>query len=287
MDRIKICLMLIVLMMSVMPAQARLFTPRMDEAKWEVVSNRFECSMTQPIPFYGRAVFQRRAGEDANFSLVSDHRPLAKGQASLVSYAPVWADTRPTEQIAKVSVKRETKQVRLGPKLATRLMAELDSGMAPNFNHLSWYGDNEGLDVALSSVRFRDAFLQYQDCISGLLPVNFDQIKRTRLHFITNEAYLTKGAKQRLDTIVEYVKVDKSVNAYFVDGHTDNQAERLYNLELSKKRAEAVTEYLISKGVDAERITTRYHGERYPVVANNSAKNRAYNRRVTLRLERM
>lgn len=287
MARFRNSLIVCCLLLQVWPAEARLFTPRMDDAQWLVTSNRFQCSMTQPIPLYGEAVFQRRAGEDARFRLISHHRPLAEGRAQLISDAPVWQDTRPVETIAKVAVKRQQYQVELGPKLATRLMAELETGMVPRFNHLSWYGDNGGLDVALSSVRFRDAFQQYQDCIAGLLPVNFDQIKRTRLHFITDKAFLTAGAKTRLDTIVQYVQADKSVNAFYVDGHTDNMAERLYNLELSKKRAEVVTEYLIGKGVDPERITTRYHGERYPVATNNSAKNRARNRRVTLRLERM
>jgi outer membrane protein OmpA-like peptidoglycan-associated protein len=47
-----------------------------------------------------------------------------------------------------------------------------------------------------------------------------------------------------------------------------------------------VTNYLISQGVPEEMITTRYHGERYPVVPNTSAENRARNRRVAIRLER-
>ncbi|MCY1463599.1 hypothetical protein D9M71_815110 [compost metagenome] len=45
-------------------------------------------------------------------------------------------------------------------------------------------------------------------------------------------------------------------------------------------------EYLKANGVPEEQITMRFHGERYPLVANNSAPNRARNRRVTLQLSR-
>jgi outer membrane protein OmpA-like peptidoglycan-associated protein len=116
--------------------------------------------------------------------------------------------------------------------------------------------------------------------------VNYDQVSRTRVHFKTNRAELTKAAQERLDLVVLYAKEDPDVTSFFVDGHTDNVAGRLYNLELSKKRAEAVTAYLVANGIPQEMVTTRYHGERYPVKKNNSRANRSYNRRVTIRLDK-
>jgi outer membrane protein OmpA-like peptidoglycan-associated protein len=86
--------------------------------------------------------------------------------------------------------------------------------------------------------------------------------------------------------MVQYVKADPSVTSFYIDGHTDSMGRRLANLELSKKRAEVVTQFLVANGVDEAMITTRYHGERYPVADNSNAKNRADNRRVTIRLER-
>ena len=77
-----------------------------------------------------------------------------------------------------------------------------------------------------------------------------------------------------------------SVNGIYIDGHSDSQGRRLMNRDMSKRRAEEVTAYLISIGLDPNMITTRYHGERYPVVPNNSKKNRDRNRRVTIRLEK-
>ena len=54
-----------------------------------------------------------------------------------------------------------------------------------------------------------------------------------------------------------------------------------------KQRAEKVTAYLLQKGIPPEKIVSRYHGERYPVAANNRTNDgRERNRRVTIRLER-
>ena len=92
---------------------------------------------------------------------------------------------------------------------------------------------------------------------------------------------------KQLDLLSLYVNADSSVNAIYIDGHTDNTGRRIYNRRLSKARAEAVRDYLVTKGIDDSIIRTRYHGERFPVAENNSAKNKYQNRRTTVRLERV
>lgn len=263
------------------------YFPRMDEASWKVDGSPFECRLQQDVPVFGQAVFARKAGEGQKFYLLSQQRPMKTGRAKLISDRPEWGPQMPSEFIAKVKVFNDGKAVQLQPKLATRLLAELEKGKAPKFEHLAWYNAQEPINVRISSVAFRDAYKEYQMCLTGLLPVNFDQIKRTRLHFKTDRWDIDGRTKKRLDDIILYSKTDTNVNAFFVDGHTDNVGARIYNFDLSKKRAEAVTAYLVANGIPMEQITTRYHGERYPVKKNNNAKNRRYNRRVTIRLERV
>ncbi|MDB4807165.1 OmpA family protein [Pseudomonadales bacterium] len=60
-----------------------------------------------------------------------------------------------------------------------------------------------------------------------------------------------------------------------------------YNSELSRRRAEAVADYLASKGISRNQLTVRFHGERFPVSPNTSVAGKADNRRVTLRVERV
>jgi OOP family OmpA-OmpF porin len=65
-----------------------------------------------------------------------------------------------------------------------------------------------------------------------------------------------------------------------LSGHTDNTGSAGFNLALSKKRAEAVKKYLVSKGVASNRITTEGLGSTKPIASNETAEGRNANRRV-------
>lgn len=67
-----------------------------------------------------------------------------------------------------------------------------------------------------------------------------------------------------------------------VAGHTCNIGTDEYNLGLSLRRAEAVRNYLVSKGVSADRLTVRGYGESRPAASNATREGRAQNRRVEL-----
>ncbi|MHB1214179.1 MAG: OmpA family protein [Thiobacillus sp.] len=67
-----------------------------------------------------------------------------------------------------------------------------------------------------------------------------------------------------------------------VAGHADSTGTEEYNLGLSRRRAEAVRDYLVSKGVPAERLTIKAYGESQPVASNSTSEGRAKNRRVEL-----
>ncbi|NIR97259.1 MAG: OmpA family protein, partial [Gammaproteobacteria bacterium] len=68
--------------------------------------------------------------------------------------------------------------------------------------------------LALSSVNFRRAYEQYRDCLADLLPVNFEQIKRSRVHFRTAQHELTAGSREKLAHIVEYVQAENTVTGF-------------------------------------------------------------------------
>jgi len=69
-----------------------------------------------------------------------------------------------------------------------------------------------------------------------------------------------------------------------IDGHTDNVGKDDMNQKLSDNRAASVMSYIVSKGVDASRITSQGHGETTPIATNNTAAGRQQNRRVELTL---
>ena len=67
-----------------------------------------------------------------------------------------------------------------------------------------------------------------------------------------------------------------------VAGHTDDRGKASYNKQLSERRAHAVRDYLISKGVSADHLTANGYGEERPVADNNTKEGRSINRRVEL-----
>lgn len=101
------------------------------------------------------------------------------------------------------------------------------------------------------------------------------------VNFDNNKATLRPEAITVLDQAAVSLKEWGSVNVE-VAGHTDNVLSDAYNLKLSQRRAEAVREYLITKGVAADRLTAKGYGESKPVAGNDTDEDRYKNRRVEL-----
>ncbi len=262
------------------------FAARMDVAQWQVSDSILECRLTQPLPQYGEAVFSRRAGESLRFFLTARDNPLRAGTAELVSQPPVWAPQQAPRHLGEASVERSARPITLADPLANKMMAELLKGMTPRFLHIAWYSAVDPIAVGVSPVHFQDAYQHYLRCLTQLLPTNFDQLKHSRVHFATGKSTLLPTATERLDLVVRYALADKNVKKIRVDGHTDSVWDSYSNSDLSRQRAQAVVAYLRAKGIDGKMIVRRYHGERQPLVPNDSDSNRAKNRRVSVRLER-
>lgn len=268
------------------PAQARPFQASLDDSAWVVDSSIFECRMVHEIPYYGRAVFEHQAGYNAQFQLRPQSPLLKSGKASLVSASPHWKPAGKSTNLGLVPVSQGRFPVTLRAQQSAKMLAELFDGQDLVFTRAPWYGAEQSAKVVLSPVNFQAPYLEYQACLAKLLPVNFEQIRRTAIYFPSGHDRLLPSELKKLDDIALYVKADDSVQSFYVDGHTDSLGARGDNLELSQLRAEMVMQFLVDRGIAADRITSRWHGERYPVASNRSRKGRAQNRRVTIRLEK-
>jgi outer membrane protein OmpA-like peptidoglycan-associated protein len=105
------------------------------------------------------------------------------------------------------------------------------------------------------------------------------------LDFPFNSAELHADDKAKIDVIIPVLKNPKvAFIAGEVDGYTDNTGEEAYNIDLSKRRAQAVVDYVKSQGVNlGDRFVVKGYGEAYPVASNDTKEGRAQNRRVVLR----
>ncbi len=103
------------------------------------------------------------------------------------------------------------------------------------------------------------------------------------VNFETNSAKLTGVSAPTLDEIANALIDNKEIKIE-VQAHTDNRGSATYNQKLSNERAASVKEYLVSKGVSAERIRSIGHGENVPIDTNDSVVGRTNNRRVELKI---
>lgn len=103
--------------------------------------------------------------------------------------------------------------------------------------------------------------------------------------FASDQATLLPAAMLKLNEVADALIKGNPDAKITVEGHTDSQGQRDYNMTLSKKRADAVREQLVSRGVAADRITAAGLGPDKPLVDNKTAENRANNRRVEIVVE--
>lgn len=106
------------------------------------------------------------------------------------------------------------------------------------------------------------------------------------LLFRNDESALMPAAYPKLDKVAEALKSqgDRKIE---IKGYTDSVGATDYNMDLSKRRADSVADYLASKGVDRSKITTQGLGPTNPVARNDTPTGRAQNRRVEVTVRKL
>ena len=99
--------------------------------------------------------------------------------------------------------------------------------------------------------------------------------------FDFDKSVLKPEGKAKLDELVTKTK-DMNLEVIIAVGHTDSVGTDAYNQKLSVRRSEAVKAYLVSKGIEKNRVYTEGKGEKQPVADNKTAEGRAKNRRVEI-----
>ena len=97
--------------------------------------------------------------------------------------------------------------------------------------------------------------------------------------FDFDKSVLKPEGRAKLDDLVSKIQ-GINLEVIIAVGHTDSVGSDAYNQRLSVRRAEAVKAYLVSKGIERNRIYTEGKGEKQPVADNRTAEGRAKNRRV-------
>jgi len=124
---------------------------------------------------------------------------------------------------------------------------------------------------------------------SANLEIPLEAIEKDRIEILNNiffntgEYTLDDKSKVELDLMVEFLKINKQI-AIEISGHTDDVGTDQVNLELSKRRAQSVLNYLQKSGIEITRLSAKGYGETHPVAKNDSEENRQKNRRIEWRV---
>lgn len=153
-------------------------------------------------------------------------------------------------------------------------------------------GKNYGISVEASGYVFeskninfpsQDNYLEIVDTICmNKFKVNTTMILRN-VFFDVDKATLRPESVQELNKLVETLNNNPNVNIE-LSGHTDSDGNDDHNMVLSDNRAKAVVEYLIKKGIKANRLTAKGYGETKPIEPNDTPEHKQANRRTEVKV---
>lgn len=129
----------------------------------------------------------------------------------------------------------------------------------------------------------KDQIVKFEVLVAGGGKVEIRQtLDLGPIAFEPNKALLLEESKTRLDSLAELLKTRKVIRVLSIEGFTDSSGQAQKNVEISAQRAKAVLDYLVSRGIEKDRLESHGYGPERPIVDNATAANRALNRRVEL-----
>ncbi len=177
--------------------------------------------------------------------------------------------------------------------------------MAGKKNSLRQMKSFEAFKKKVSKNAKKGAYKQYQRPVPAKQPVKLDSvvvtaepqvivlakpevvlksdslITLTDIFFVTDSYTLVNEHYATLDSLGRFLRANTNLEVV-ISGHTDDTGTEHHNLELSVRRAEAVSAYLVQQGVSSEQVGFQGYGSSQPVAPNDSEEGRRINRRVEI-----
>lgn len=146
--------------------------------------------------------------------------------------------------------------------------------------------DNDPLKGMIVDAEKNYRIAEFNNLLKAAIDSEVEADKIIRLDYVffnTGSAVLDDKSMFELDNVAEQLKKYPDV-AVELSGHTDNVGDPESNLALSKSRAQVVMDYLLRKGVNADRLSNEGYGQDSPMDTNDTAEGRANNRRTELKV---
>ena len=109
------------------------------------------------------------------------------------------------------------------------------------------------------------------------------KIALRNVFFEIGKSIVKEDSFAELDRLVDLMNKLPNLSVE-LSGHTDNTGSEVLNIRLSQKRAEAVVDYLIEKGISEDKLTAKGYGSTAPIDSNESLEGRKNNRRTEFKI---
>jgi len=154
-------------------------------------------------------------------------------------------------------------------------------------------GKNMSLQIQKDGYLFYSQNINLQEVGTQIKPYELEvllepikangKITLNNVFFDFDKSNLKQESFIELDKLMELLKKNSNLKIE-IGGYTDDKGNEKYNQILSQKRADAVVNYLIQKGIVATRLIAKGYGEMHPVVPNDTEENKAKNRRTEVKV---
>ncbi|MFT5662957.1 MAG: outer membrane protein OmpA-like peptidoglycan-associated protein [Urechidicola sp.] len=280
---------LLIVLMGIVPesnAIERRYLAPMEESNWTMTSvTPLRCEMEHVIPYFGKAIFSREAGRKLRLKLITEQSFSDGLDVELVSHSPNWKSSNKPIKLASLKTSGQGTLLNIPGRAAKVAYLELHGGFQPGFFFTENKNLYDSMTVLMSTVRFRETEPAFEQCVSGLYPRHYDDVKFAKIHFGHDDEFPLMAEEQTaFNEMLGYLAVDKSIKEVVISGYSDRTGSVCYNDALTSRRAWYTYDLLVQLGVDPGLIRVNYYGENKPDKKGTSISDLAANRRVTVEL---
>ena len=249
-----------------------------DDASGHLVANSHVASIEDTSSAISEQDIKPMGSFEDDGQMVESNRPLVESDSSMIIHSIEFA--RSEKQLS------DTNAI-LNPiadhYIVNTLYDPIDSTYVYSVGQWLSIGEAHETWVKIVKMGYEDASI-YTSRRESLkdLPLN-KSFNIEDVEFETNEWEVTEGSKRKLEILVLLLKEFKGVKL-LIGAHTDDVGGEEHNMTLSKKRAKAISDYLVETGIDESRLENKGFGETKPKFTNETEEGRSKNRRVDFKL---
>ena len=226
---------------------------------WKVNASKIMCSMQQNIPGYGHVEFRQGVGQPLEFALYVTYPPAGVGRAHIRTEPPEWRHFSHAKDLGVIEIEPGALAVSASKEWALRLLLELSEGMQPVMRYWDAADATDEMEVLITSLNFQESLDLFNRCLGQVLRYDFDAVKRTIVHFHADSSKLRNKAARQLDEIMEMLITDTGIKRVDLELYTHSKGLVRYNFRLATRRARAVRDYFIKRGIPEESIVIKIH----------------------------